>query len=82
IPVTNNKENGKNLLKYIYFSLALRVINKIFYLSFLRYEDVVDPIYLNYAISTFLFLLAEYLLCIIISFGSRFKFLALRVVSI
>ncbi|AHH46357.1 membrane protein [Francisella tularensis subsp. holarctica PHIT-FT049] len=82
ITVTNNKENGKNLLKYIYFSLALIVINKIFYLSFLRYEDVVDPIYLNSAISTFLFLLAEYLLCIIIYFGWRFKFIALRIESI
>lgn len=82
ITVTNNKENGKNLLKYIYFSLTLIVINKIFYLSFLRYEDVVDPIYLNSAISTFLFLLAEYLLCIIIYFGWRFKFITLRIESI
>ncbi|MFV9924819.1 MAG: hypothetical protein AB8U93_03890 [Francisella endosymbiont of Hyalomma scupense] len=82
LTVSNNKENGKNLLKYIYFSLTLIVINKIFYLSFLRYEHVVNPKYLNSAISTFLFLLAGYLLCIIMYFGWRFKFIILRIESI
>ncbi|MFV9972516.1 MAG: hypothetical protein AB8V06_06600 [Francisella endosymbiont of Hyalomma asiaticum] len=82
LTVSNNKENGKNLLKYIYFSLTLIVINKIFYLSFLRYEHVVNPKYLNSAISTFLFLLAGYLLCIIMYFGWRFKFITLRIESI
>ncbi|AEE26461.1 hypothetical protein [Francisella hispaniensis] len=82
LTISNNKENGKNLLKYIYFSLALIVINKIFYLSFLRYENVVDPKYLNSAISTFLFLLAGYLLCIIVYFGWRFKLITLRIESI
>lgn len=82
LTVSNNKENGKNLLKYIYLSLTLIVINKIFYLSFLRYEHVVNPKYLNCAISTFLFLLAGYLLCIIMYFGWRFKFITLRIESI
>ncbi|GMN88918.1 hypothetical protein [Francisella sciaenopsi] len=82
LTISNNKESGINLLKYVYFSLGLLAVNKIFYLSFLRYENVVNPKYLNSPLSTSLFLLAGYFICIIIYFGWRFKLITLRIESI
>ena len=82
LTVYNNKENGLELLKYVYFSLALIVLNKFIYLNFLRYEDAINPVYLNSATSTFLFLLLAYLLCVGIYVGWRFKLITLRVEAI
>ena len=82
LTVYSNKENGLELLKYVYFSLALIVLNKFIYLSFLRYEDAINPVYLNSATSTFLFLLLAYLLCVGIYVGWRFKLITLRVEAI
>ena len=79
---TNNKENGFGLLKYIYFSLFLIVLNKFIYLNFLRYEDAINPVYLNSATSTFLFLLLAYILCVSIYVGWRFKLITLKVEAI
>ena len=82
LTVYNNKENGFELLKYIYFSLALIVLNKFIYLSFLRYENTINPVYINSTISTFLFLILAYLLCVSIYVGWRFKLITLRVEAI
>ena len=78
----NNKENGSILLKYVYFSLILLIVNKFLFLSFLRYETGIDPDYLNSPISTFLFLLLTYVLCLCIYVGWRFKIITLKVESI
>ncbi|AIT10225.1 membrane protein [Candidatus Francisella endociliophora] len=82
LTITNNKEHGKSLLKYIYFSLAIIIVNKIIYLSFLKYEHVINPTYINSAISTFLFLIAGYILCIIIYTGWRLSLITLRIESL
>ncbi|WP_150466209.1 hypothetical protein [Francisella sp. SYW-9] len=85
LTVSNNKENGINLLKYIYFSLALIIINKVIYLNFLKYENSINsinPAYLNSSISTFLFLIAGYLMCLLIYAGWRFNFITLKIESI
>lgn len=78
----NNKENGSILLKYVYFSLILLIVNKFLFLSFLRYETGINPDYLNSPISTFLFLLLTYVLCLCIYVGWRFKIITLKVESI
>ncbi|GAB4224443.1 MAG: hypothetical protein Kow0076_7150 [Francisella sp.] len=82
LTIKNNKENGKNLLKYIYFSLAMVVVNKIFYLNFLNYEHTIDTQFINSNVSTFLFLLISYCLCILIYLGWKFKFISLNIESI
>ncbi|MFT4693897.1 MAG: hypothetical protein ACI8TE_000795 [Francisella sp.] len=82
ITVYSNKENGLELLKYVYFSLALIVLNKFIYLSFLLYEDTINPVYINSATSTFLFLILAYLLCVAIYVGWRFKFITLKIEAI
>lgn len=79
LTVTNNKENGINLLKYIYFSLVIIIINKVIYLTFLKYENALDVTYLNSAASTFLFLLAGYLIAIIVYLGWRFGLITLKI---
>ncbi|QIW09963.1 hypothetical protein [Francisella sp. LA112445] len=85
LTVSNNKENGINLLKYIYFSLALIIVNKVIYLNFLKYENLVNsinPAYLNSSLSTFLFLIAGYLMCLLIYAGWRFNLITLKIESI
>ncbi|MED7788816.1 hypothetical protein [Francisella sp. 19X1-34] len=85
LTVSNNKENGINLLKYIYFSLALIIVNKVIYLNFLKYENSINsinPAYLNSSISTFLFLIAGYLMCLLIYASWRFNLITLKIESI
>ncbi|WP_212789192.1 hypothetical protein [Francisella halioticida] len=85
LTISNNKENGVRLLKYIYFSLALIIVNKVIYLNFLKYENLINsinPAYLNSAISTCLFLIAEYLMCLLIYAGWRFNLITLKIESI
>lgn len=58
------------------------VLNKFIYLSFLRHDDAVNPIYLNSATSTLIFLLLAYVLCVVTYMGWRFKFITLKIESI
>ena len=58
------------------------VLNKFIYLSFLRHDDAVNPIYLNSATSTLIFLLLAYVLCVVTYMGWRFKFITLKIESL
>ncbi len=82
LTISSNKENGFELLKYVYFSLALIIVNKLIYLSFLRYENDINPEYINSATSTFLLLIFQYLLCVGIYVGWRYKLITLKVEAI
>lgn len=85
LTITNNKENGAQLLKYIYFSLALIIVNKVIYLNFLKYENAINsinPAYLNSSTSTLLFLIAGYIMCLLIYAGWRFNLITLKIESI
>lgn len=82
ITISNNKENGKNLLKYIYFSLSLIILNKIIYLTFLKYENAIDISYINSAISTFVFLLIGYVTAVTIYISWRFNIFTLKIESL
>ncbi|AJC49313.1 hypothetical protein IB642_06390 [Allofrancisella guangzhouensis] len=83
LTVTNNKETGLELLKYVYFSLVIIVLNKIIYLTFLKYDhNSINPKYINSVISTFIFLMFNYILCIAVYIAWRFKIISLKIESI
>lgn len=82
LTISNNKENGKSLLKYVYFSLSIIVLNKIIYLNFIKYQHVINSLYINSAISTLLFLIAGYIICVIIYTGWRLSLITLHIESI
>ncbi|KEI35893.1 hypothetical protein [Allofrancisella frigidaquae] len=83
LTVTNNKETGLELLKYVYFSLVLIVLNKMIYLTFLKYDhNSIDPKYINSVISTFIFLMFNYGLCIAVYIAWQFKIISLKIESI
>ena len=51
-------------------------------MGFLKYEEAINPVYLNSAISTFIFLILTYVLCTVIYVGWRFKLITLKVEAI
>lgn len=82
LTLINNKEDGKKLLKYIYFCLFIIIINKIIYLTFLKYELNLKDFHINSSANVSIFLGIEYIFCLLIYFAWKARILTLKISSI
>ena len=82
ITLVNNKENGVNLLKYIFFSLFLIVLNKTTYIIFSKHQSYIGTSYLNSSVSAIIILMIGFSICLLIYWAWRLKLITLQTESI
>lgn len=82
ITLVNNKENGVNLLKYVFFSLFLIVLNKSTYILFSQHQSYIGASYLNSSVSAIIILMIGFVICLLIYVAWRLKLISLQTESI